>query len=54
MLVTSGCASTNKTGEKEIYHETISDSATISCKRSRLVIWPGLIVIKITKAETKT
>ena len=45
MLVTSGCTSTYTTGEKEIYHKTSSDSVTTTCKRSRLVIWPTLIVI---------
>ena len=54
MLVTFGCTSTYKTVETEFFRETSSDSVTITCKRSRLVILPSLIVTKFTKAETKT
>ena len=49
-----GCTTTDRAGEKAIYHDTGSDNVTITCKRSGTVICPSWIVIKFTKVETKT
>ena len=51
---TFGCTTTDKAGEKAIYHDTGGDNVTITCERSETVICPSWIAIKVTKVETKT